>query len=45
MSAESGDVETGRQMAMVDSSKLQNMNEVRFSGIGYFVFNLSPVMV
>jgi len=24
---ESGDVETGRQMAMVDSSKLQNMNE------------------
>merc|ERR1712121_295175 len=24
---ESGDVETGRQMAMVESSKLQNMNE------------------
>ena len=28
MCSESGDVETGRQMAMVDSSKLQNLNEV-----------------
>merc|ERR1711971_800713 len=27
MGIESGDVETGRQMAMVDSSKLQNLNE------------------
>ena len=28
LTTESGDVETGRQMAMVDSSKLQNLNEV-----------------